>query len=241
MAIYSLPIEKLPINEDDIIDMSKLNFPVDKCKQLKTSFLYLRNTGIKAKYEFDGCSYKEKEEFLMLYMKNNRLTVNMPMLTTTWVRILVHGKINSELDSILTEDEIDKFYNDHNDYINEIYQFLISIPLCSMNLYRDEGSTKSKINMDEFPSTNYFEIDPYVIIYLINYKEIIILSQAIEGSDPLFYIRYFDTTWECYPGFIKQLVDTFPYSSLLNVILSKNGNVINAFVDGLRNLLHIKD
>ena len=79
--VYGLPIQKLPISPDDSIDMSRLLFPVETSKQNKSALLYIRNTGLKANFTFDQCSYNDKEEFLLLYLENNTLLTSFTLLS----------------------------------------------------------------------------------------------------------------------------------------------------------------
>lgn len=242
---YILPIESNKIKTvsmEDSIDMSVLNFPENIFNKEKAALLFLRNTGIKTNFDFTDCTYEQKETYLMLFMTGRRVDVAMPILASTWVRILIHNKFESTIESILTEEEISKFYEDHKDLINEIHRFLISIPLCAIDVFNN-GRTKSNkepINPGAvWMKTDYDEMNPFTLIQIFDFYDTIILAQNLEGSyEPIFYTNYFESCHdEHYPGFIKDLMNKFPYLSLLNVLYNDNEDVINKFTDGLKEIL----
>lgn len=234
--VYGLPIQKLPISPDDSIDMSRLLFPVETSKQNKSALLYIRNTGLKANFIFDQCSYNDKEEFLLLYLENNRLNIEIPILVTTWINILTYEKFNVELESILNEDEIKMFHENNKEFIDEIYKFLVSIPLCSMKLY--DQFSGSNIDISEFKISKYNGFNGYTLIQLFDYKEIIVLSQSFSGIRPEYYEKYFNIDDEPYPDFVNRLVNKFPHLSLLNVLMNENPELIHSFISGIENMLN---
>lgn len=91
--IYNIPLKDIPIKDvhnDDIIDMSSFIFDDTISDKKRAAMLYIRNTGLNAKFLFDNCSYLDKEDFLILYLTGHRLNVDIPILTSTWVKILVY-------------------------------------------------------------------------------------------------------------------------------------------------------
>lgn len=243
--IYTLPIESSlirDITENDIIDMTNLNFTSASNPQ-RMALLFIRNTGVYAKFMFDNCSFIEKESYLLLYLTGKRINVNIAILATTWVNILVHNKLETKLPSILSYEEIEIFIEKHHDVIDEFYRFLVSIPLCSMNFYRDKDNNP-KIDISEFEKSDFTGFNAFTLIKIFNYKEMVILPQLIEGIKPIFYSKYFesksDRTNNIYPGFINDLMNKFPYSELLNILMSNNQNMVNGFICGFENILNIK-
>ena len=236
--IYNIPLKDIPIKDvhnDDIIDMSSFIFDDTISDKKRAAMLYIRNTGLNAKFLFDNCSYLDKEDFLILYLTGHRLNVDIPILTSTWVKILVYNKFNTDLPSILKNTEIKIFYEAHMDLINEIYRFLISVPICSINLYDTSvGLLKKNIEISECDIFNSF-----TFMKLFDFDEIITLSCTIEGFDPVFYRNYFDPMYECRPGLINDLVNKFPYSALLNILLCNNPEIIEKFIEAVKDELNI--
>lgn len=247
--IYSLPIDSSlikGIQEDDIIDMSDLRFPPEITNKQRAALLFIRNTGIKTNFVFYDCTFDEKEKFLLLYLTGKRIDVNMDILASTWVKILVYNKLDTNTKSILTDKEISLFCKQHKEIINEIYRFLVSIPLCAIDVFNRGRIKNNEETIDlgiEYEKTDYYRINPFTFIKIFDYNEIIILSQMLEGYiTPVFYTNYFESCRdEHYPGFINDLMDKFPYLSLLNVIYNENPLVPELFVDGLKDLLNINN
>lgn len=240
MERYFLPIKENFISDKDgIIDMHNLNFPVDSNLQVKTSLLYLRNTGIQGNYDFSECTYEEKEEYLLLYLKNNRLDTLIPLLTKTWVYILSskYFDINKIfMESILTKEEVEIFCVNNKEFLDEIYNFLSSIILCSMYVYSRDGY--EKFDLSQFKLTEYYGLEPKILLSLFDFDAIILLTQKCSKDyKPKFYDRYFVTGYECYPGFINALTNKFPYLSLFNVFLSEDKNLINNFLNNINEIL----
>ena len=237
MNKYSLPLESLPLNDNNaVIDMSDLNFPVEKEKQNRTSLLYIRNTGLSANFDFTNCSFDDKSDFLLLYLNNNRLNIDIPIIVMTWVNILTYNRFDPHLDSILTKDEIKLFYDKNQKIINELHIFFVSIALCSINLYNYLNT--GKVDISEFPKNNFKGFNPYTLLQLFDYKPIIMLADSLNNTlKAEFYTYYFDINSEPYPNFINALVNKFPYYSLLSIIMSKDLKVINSFCENVESLL----
>ena len=69
MSRYSLPMQVDYLNDEQlVVDMNDLKFPVDSSMQERSALLFIRNTNLKGSFDFSGCSYERKELFLMLYM-----------------------------------------------------------------------------------------------------------------------------------------------------------------------------
>ena len=99
------------------------------------SFVYLRNINIPNIIEFDFslCSFKIKSEYLVMYITGDA-NVNMRILNQTWIKILSFGYTDISIDSILNDDEINQFIVENNELVYELRRFMVSMPLCSMNL-----------------------------------------------------------------------------------------------------------
>lgn len=233
-----LPIDDMEsIDNDFIIDMSELKFPVSSDAQVRASLLYLRNTGISPSgYDFSLCSYESKSEFLMLIIKNMRYNVNIGPLITTWIKIISTGVIDVHLDSILSDEEINKFRIENRLFIDELCKFLISVPLCAMNLYNSSGN--NNINLDEFKHNDFNDFNPYTIMKLLEYDECVTVSRLIDGIIPEYYDLYFNTNNECIPGFINSIINKFPYLSLLNIIMNDSTDVVEKFINGISEFLN---
>ena len=53
-----------------IVDVSAPEFPgIEKDKQLRTTLVFLRNTGFDVKLDFTKCTYEEKRTYLLLYLQ----------------------------------------------------------------------------------------------------------------------------------------------------------------------------
>lgn len=234
---YSLPIENNSIKNvsiNDIVDMSDLKFPEVVTDPERIALLFIRNTGIKANFTFARCTYEEKAKYLMLFMTGNRINVTMPKLSSTWARILLHGKIESSLMSILSVNDIIRFRDDHKDLIDELYQFMVSIPLCSIDVY---ASVKGNSEIDipsEFKISTYDGFNQFGLVQLFDYREMIMLSLSMPEIKPVFYQNYFQSKLcKNYPGFVGDLVNKFPYFQLLNIVTNDNEELRNTFANGL--------
>lgn len=240
MAKYVLPINMDDVKDDNdiIIDMSKTNFPIDKDKQKISCFLFIRNTGLTAKYDFSDCDYKDKEEFLIQFMFHRNINVGIKELLDTWVCILTTGYTNiRHLSSILNEDEINLFIKNNIEYVHELYRFFVSIPLCSMSFYLKSAKMDSAISMGDFQSSDYYGFNVYSLNQLFNYNEIILLTQMIDNIAPVYYYKYFDID-DNRSSLRDTLFNKFPYLNMMNLIMPGNNENIDAFKNELENLLN---
>lgn len=237
MKTYGLPVNSQLLKNDVVFDMSKLNFPVDNNKQIRSALLYLRNTGFKpSKFDFTSCSYSSKSEFLILLMRNNRLNVDIKPLVTTWIKILSVGVIDIQLESILSEYELLMFIDTNKNLVDELRKLLVSIPLCAMCIYNSSGT--NNINMNDFKINNFNDFNPYTIINLLEYDECTTIVRLINDIIPEYYKFYFDPNNECMHGFINLIINKFPYLSLLNIIMSDDNSIVEKFINGMSELLN---
>lgn len=170
-----------------IVDMNKLQFPnISESEQKKTALIFLRNTEFDQKVilDFSDCSYEDKAEFLKLYIESN-IEIKNKAFSLTWVKILnwVIG-YNLNIDSILTEEEIQKFVDENVDYIGNILQFIISTPLYVLSTFvideKPYGIDDSVKQTDEEPvgvNINSILSQPDIInVFTVDYT-----------FEPLFY------------------------------------------------------
>lgn len=239
--LYTLPIDSnyiKEVKESDVIDMSALNFPIDVENPQRVALLFLRNTGIKANFKFDGCTYAEKERYLLLFMTGKRFNVKIPALASTWARIMLDDSGYENLESILTHDEIVAFRNKNNDLIKEFRRFLTSIPLCAIDVYLDVNK-ETNIDLSDFEVSMYDGFNHFAIVQILDYNEIILLSQSIEGIEPVFYRKYFDSnSCDVCPGFVGDLVNRFPHFQLIKIVMNNDPQLTSIFIDGLNDLLN---
>lgn len=232
MSKYSLPLNNDDLEKDNgdevlTIDMSSLNFNVDADKQKRTSFIYLRNAGIKANFDFSGCSYEDKEEFLLLYLQEE-IDVPIDILANTWIEILsAKDGGGVVLPSILTADEIQTFNNRNAEFIAEINQLINSLPIYSMLCSPLNGQV---FNTDDFEKTDYHKIKITNFAKLARYDAFIFL---IDGTTPQkFYTKIFIK--DDYR--ISQMMDRLPYLNMLTALFAPQevqkdiANNINQFL-----------
>lgn len=241
--LYYIPIDPKKIKDitpEDSIDMHSFRFgSLTGIEYLTiidpqlTALMFLRNTGIKAKLIFDDCTYEEKEAYLIAFMLTKRMSVTTPELSSTWAHILTD---DTKLISILTEDEVCLFKERNNDLISELYRFMVSIPLCAMDIY-SVTRHEDRIDMNEFPVSNYNQFNHFALVQLFDYRQMIIASQSIEGIEPVFYQNYFRSNQcDVYPGFIGDLINKFPHLQLINIIMNNDPELTDSFVNGVINM-----
>lgn len=241
MTLYPLPLnfdEIASLNkEDSIIDMSSLNFPCDKESQKRSSFLFIRNTNLDFDFTFERCAYEDKEEFLLLYLQG-KIAVNLPLLATSWLEILLSPYSDRiSLPSILNKDEIQTFRSRNQAFINELYQFIISIPVYHIFIFYSLGEEKDNIwDPSEFQNSNYEGISLSNFSALTSYDDFILLIQPIEEFQPLFYSKYFQFRNRA----MDQILNNLPYLGLLNVMLA-SPEIQDQFVEGLNEMLTAKE
>ena len=231
MNKYSLPIDHNCINslEENIsVDMSKLNFDVPIEDQKKASFVFLRNSNIKANLDFSSCNYNDKAEYLLLYLCSD-IEVNAEILSTTWIEILSTNKDGGEvyLPSILSLEEIKIFVRDNKTLIDEIYQLINSLPIYAMYCSNQYNNI---CNMDEFTKTNWHKVKIDNFWKLAKYDHFIFL---VDGStESLFYDKLF-IRGEYH---ISKMMDYLPFLNLLTAMLSCT-EIQNEVIDNINNVL----
>lgn len=240
MKYYSLPLNLNNIDEsekDAVIDMSQLCFKCNKDKLKRSSFLFIRNTGIKMPISFEKCTLDDKEEFLLNYMFGD-ISVEIPALDSTWLRVLLSiaepdGKYNY-LESILSDEEIDIFCQEYGKDIAEVIQFIISIPICAINYFLTYDKIKTDITMDEFVSTDYNRINIFNFIKMIYHDEFLLLVKEYEGIGPMFFKSYFN---EENKFIMHEFLEGLPFLNMLNLMINPNAEEVQKqFLEGLASI-----
>lgn len=231
MTTYTIPLESNDLknildNIDELhdkveIDIHDAKLPIADMKmKSKAIFTYLRNTNIfshQIKINFDNCTFEEKEAFLLLFMQA-KYRIDLLTLKHTWIKILKkYDKCDFEDYSILTDEEIDKFIENNKDYISNLYQFIISIPIGSINLFNERFkngmNANLEIDVNELEHSSFCDINIYSIIAMM-YEEsfIYLITENKLGVKPLFYDEYFkvEDNW-----FLQKCIDLLPYFKLL--------------------------
>ena len=133
----------LSTTDELVIDMSDLRFNCDTDKKKFYAFIYIRNTGLKAQLNFEKCSFEDKEEYLMMFMKSN-IEIKCPILASTWIEIISFDDSEIYLPSILDSNEIRKFINNNREFVNNIHQFINSLPIYA--IYKFKKNRRSRIS-----------------------------------------------------------------------------------------------
>lgn len=223
--MYTLPIEigeftVLP--KDAEIDMSVLNFPTSKELQKKSSFIFIRNTEISAKFNFSGCSFEDKSEFLILFLKTN-IRVRIHELIKTWIKIIAWGYTSVPVESILSDDEIDRFCRENERFVAEIRKLTASIPVVSMMHFSKGSGIQFGDDLpidtfDEISMSNYFQLTDYE-----TFREIV---NMLDGVEAAYFPAYFGEDKSNFFDLIKR----FPYLGILNILTSDDKSVLDDFI-----------
>jgi hypothetical protein len=210
---YTLPkdLDQIdPSYKNATIDMSTLSFAVPKEQQKRSAFIFLRNTGIQATLDFSNCDYSDKEEFLLFFLMEN-IEINAPMLASTWIEILL-VKFGGDLihPSILTQEEIALFVERNEVFIDEIYQFINSLPLYAMYLYNQNNKEN---DLTAYKETDYKKIKLINFHKLTEFNDFILLYQITKEIEPLFYKKLFGGE----NAYLSKIIDSLPFLLLLDI------------------------
>lgn len=214
MNVKTLPILSNELSEPDlVIDMSTTHFPTAPDKQMRGTFIFIRNTAIIAKFDFSKCDYAMKRQYLLMYMLE-RFDVIIPELETTWITILGRKYANMNEFSILNESELDDFCKTEAELIDNIRHIAASIPLCSIEFFCKENN----IDLGEMETSDYRVINAFNFYQLLKYKSFVTLVKIIDDYNPVYYTNYF------IPGSItyNSIVVQFPYMNLLTFVANSS-------------------
>lgn len=169
-----------------IVDLSNPMFPgIEKDKQLRTTLVFLRNTGFEVELDFTLCTYEEKRDYLLLYLKE-KIEVKYKEFSDTWVKIIMEAiGIENDRPSILTEDEMARFLEENKEYISKVINFIYSLTLYAMDRY---SLSNQAYNMKSFNTTDVDDIGSN-ICYVLVAPEIIMVYSI--DDEPMFYTKLF--------------------------------------------------
>lgn len=233
--IITIPdgIKELQNSEELTIDMSDLRFDCPPDKQKFYSFIFIRNSGIDLPLNFEKCSYSDKEEFLIMFLTVN-ININCPIMASTWIEILSSTEGDIYLPSILTKEEIKLFIERNLSFVNNIHQFINSLPLCA--IYKFCSRTNNSMGFDEFKATNYAEIKLVNFHQLTEYDSFILLlnHNPINEHKPVFYTEIFTNPENSYD--LMLIMNKLPYINLL-ITMFADQELQNQAIAGINSLL----
>lgn len=213
MERYSLPFDFNNIDSENkfIVDMSQLNFAVDSDQQKKSSFIFLRNADIRAELDFSACSFDDKESFLLLYLTEN-IEIHAPILSSTWIEILsAKDGGGIFLPSILNSEERKLFCERNKEFIDEIYQFINSLPIYALFV---NANGHKLCDLDSIQKTDYNKIKMANFYKLADYPEFNLLLDT--STEPLFYNKIFIRN----EYYIATMMGSMPYLNLISAMMS---------------------
>lgn len=216
--IITIPDEiSIAIKDNDVeVDMSDLRFDLSDEKKKLYAFIFLRNTGMNIKMNFDKCSFEDKSEYLRLFLTSN-IEIRSSILTTTWIEILT-----SEIDdcmylpSILDRKEIDTFIKNNMELINKIRRLINSLPFYSISRYED-GIIPG---IEEIPVINDVDIKLVNFYQLTEIGTFVLLleSDPIPERSPGYYKELFDDPNNEF--YISQIMHNIPYFSIIETLFA---------------------
>ena len=256
--LYSIPLQpdqlinildNLEIYKDTIaINMHEINFQINSInKRIIAAFTYLRNTNLISndiKLDFDKCTYDEKEIYLLTFLQN-KMQFMSPVLKHTWLKILYSFNTmeNTEIESILDNDEIKKFIENNIDYVKNVFKFLISLPIAAINYFNTEYKQFLNCNLDiNINDITHNESDDINFDNLIGiiYDEqfIYLITENHTNIAPEYYSKYFYTENNYR---IQSIIDRLPYFQLMKLMfVGDNRDQLNSFNTNLESLLNNK-
>lgn len=174
--------------EGAIVDMSNLNYPlIDESENVKTSFIYLRNTDYQnIDLDFSKVSYDIKEQFLIFYLEGD-IEYSIKELSNTWIKILLKYKnIDEDVCSILTDDEIKMFISNNESLVSNLEIFAYSLPLFSISRLDTEDF---EFDFDTIKKTDYKFNANVCSIIQNNLWNLIYIETP--NTEPMFYTNMF--------------------------------------------------
>ena len=137
---YDLNLMNDIAEQGAIVDMNNINFPgIPENLKIKTSFIFLRNTGFEnISLDFFSVNYEEKEKFLLFFLTGDIESNNQEFIDT-WLSILFFfNEINNDIITILDKDEIEKFIKNNNELILKISSVINSLPVMLINRLKNK-------------------------------------------------------------------------------------------------------
>lgn len=127
-------------NEGAVIDMSQTNYPIFNDEDVtRITFIYLRNTNFSnVILDFSKVDYLIKEKYLINYLYGD-IEYSIRELSESLVKLLAKYKgMNLNINSILTNEEENKFILNNEKLLNELDIFTYSLPLYSIYRLKTE-------------------------------------------------------------------------------------------------------
>ncbi len=243
---YILPIDLSLLKDKSIditIDMSKFNFPCDESSYRRASFIFIRNTGLKAKFDFSNCTFDEKEDFLTMYMDGPIIT-NIPELTETWINIIAYKYAIVKCNSILATEEIEEFIDENILLVTELRKIVNSIPLCSIDYFSKHN--KSKIydidTVNDIPINKFSNLNFSNFVNMCDYDDLarIIGMLPLDEYPIQRYVNIFNANRDNLYG---KLIKSMPYLAVLDIICEdpeKIDDRITKVANNIKQILHIE-
>lgn len=191
MIKTGLPYKKEEISiaykEGAIVDLSRVNFPTCKTLQenMKSLFIYLRNTGYDVQFDYTEMTYEQKVALLKEYLET-RVDYNIPDLNTTWLSVLYAclGIRIKGMTSVLNDLELITMQAAEFEYIKKIWQFLVSLPLFLIKRLDIEYETHTQ-KTEEVPNL----VNMYYILEDSHIDDLI--NRGAGDMEPLDYVNLF--------------------------------------------------
>lgn len=151
--IYKLPFETDELveflSEDDLCDKI-INVSLKNSELSEENFLfYINNLNLNVNLVDLDISYESKENLINQYFSIPHYFY-LKQLVSTMVSILyTYYKIDKKEDSILSEEETNKYIENNKEFLNKIILFLDSIDLCFLTLDSKDAKDKIKNSLPE--------------------------------------------------------------------------------------------
>lgn len=202
-------------NNGAIVDMNDLHFPnIENDMLVKVSFIFLRNTDYPVTYDFSKCSFKLKSQYLLTYLTES-VEYKLDDLVQTWLAVLCYSLgIVLEDKGIFNEEELKLFVEENLEFIGNLIQFYISLPVYALSRYEYDNK---KIDISEIPSTDYDNFNDNIIHLMYNPAMNIILNTETV-FESLNYTKYFTETNDK----LFDALQEYPYMALLVAMTDKS-------------------
>ena len=212
------------------MDMSSISIEdSDEYSHFKKAFVYIRNTQMKAKFDFTKCNYKQKEAALLVFIKE-RINVSMPYLEVTWLDILSGHDESFIPDAIMNLEEILKFRKEHSELIENLKCFIDNIPTLAMmhNPITKSLHIKEEFNeyQIQFSLQNFIELTKYDFLFML-----------IDGSHEGTVFDAFDPSHPEY-RFVSRLLE-MPFTNIITSFSSSNEEAIAELTKNIQSGLNI--
>lgn len=217
-----------------IVDMNSYKFDaIPDDEQLRTVFIFLRNTGFNVKLDFSNCDYASKRQYLLEYLYT-KMDCKYTEFSHECVNIMYAINLMDppHKDAIFTDEERIKFINEDKDVVDNLYDLVISTILFLVS--------KSKcfdIDMEHFE-----EKTTKIKINLVNIMKDDMIGPIVTFSDrePSFYKDIFND--DNYDLFVAVVTGLATESTVLDLMYKFGMDDFKTFVNyGLQRMEKAKD